>query len=213
MTSNIETSPSPVHLSADSPASNAAISRSDMHVIHASSSSLHSGNSADSRSLSSSIDIKRCLLHNKNRYRVEPNPSKRATAACWKIFGFPAMMSSQDGNQFELIPGFASCKSCFETYRYVDSSTANLNSHICPLKSPSNQSRIKAATHSPGSSFDSKLVAMKKKEMTNLCARWIADSMRPFSIVNDRGFKVIVEKCIDIGKLCDACHHRTLISF
>ena len=61
-------------------------------------------------------------------------------------------------------------------------------------------------------STDSKLIAMKKKEMINLCARWIADSMRTFSIVNDRGFRVIVGKCIDSGKFCDGSHHQTVIS-
>jgi Hermes transposase DNA-binding domain len=212
MTSSTNTSLSPIHLCGDSPASNAEASRSDLYVIYTSLSPTRSSKTVDSQSLSSSIEVKRSLQQNKIRYRVEPNQSKRATAACWKTFGFPAMMSSHDESQFEIIPGYASCKSCFETYRYVDSSTANLNSHICPRMSSANQSRIKRTTQSTGSSIDFKLVATKKKEMTSLCARWIADSMRPFSIVNDHGFKLIVDKCIDIGRI-NYVYHRLAVSF
>jgi hypothetical protein len=52
----------------------------------------------------------------------------------------------------------------------------------------------------PRSATASKLLTQKKKEMTNLCARWVADSMRPFSIVRDRGLKEIIEKAVEIGK-------------
>ncbi|CAF1548986.1 unnamed protein product [Adineta ricciae] len=59
------------------------------------------------------------LKNNKDDYKIVNNPSKRLTATCWKLFGFPARVI--DGDEFEIIPGFASCKQCFETFRHVGS--------------------------------------------------------------------------------------------
>ena len=46
-----------------------------------------------SSTILSSASIKRFLQFDKKHFRIESNPSKRATAACWKIFGFSAMSS------------------------------------------------------------------------------------------------------------------------
>jgi hypothetical protein len=78
-----------------------------------------------------STNIKRSLTFDKIHFRVENNPSKRATAACWKTFGLPAMSTKENPAKYEVLPGFASCKRCFDTYKYVDSSTGNLNNHRC----------------------------------------------------------------------------------
>ncbi|CAF1364029.1 unnamed protein product [Didymodactylos carnosus] len=45
-----------------------------------------------------------------------------------------------------------------------------------------------------------KQVSTKKEKMKYLCTRWVADSMRPFQIVSDRGFKELVQECINIGR-------------
>ena len=174
---------------------------SDMPVIHITSSSVRPAKSVESPSTYRSDSIKRLLTHEKTRYRVECNPSKRATALCWKVFGLPAVLSNENENKFEIITGFASCKTCFETYRYIDSSTANLNSHVCPRQLPSTQSKLFPQSRTPRSMMACKLLTQKKKEMTNLCARWAADSMRPFSIITDRGFREIIDKSIEIGKV------------
>ena len=105
-------------------------SQSDTSVFHILSSPARLIKSTESQPTYTSIYIKLLLTHENTQYRVESNQSKRATAPCWKIFGFPAVVLSEDENKVEVIPGFASCKNCFETYRYIDSSTTNLNSHI-----------------------------------------------------------------------------------
>ncbi|CAF4517732.1 unnamed protein product, partial [Didymodactylos carnosus] len=131
-------------------------------------------------------------------FKVVQNPSKRATAPCWQSFGFPAR--EENNQKFEVIRGYASCKNCFETYRYIDSSTANLNNHQCPRVLSSNQPTIKSHIQSPRSPAARKQVSTKKEKMKYLCARWVADSMRPFQIVSGRGFKQLVQECINIGR-------------
>lgn len=175
--------------------------QSNISIVHIPSSPVRSAKSTEPQSTYTSMSIKRLLTYEKKRYRVECNPSKRATAPCWKVFGFPVMISNEKENKFEIIPGFASCKTCFETYRYIDSSTANLNSHVCPRMLPSDQPTLAMKSQTPRSAMACKLLTQKKKEMTNLCARWVADSMRPFSIVDDRGLREIVDKSIEIGKI------------
>ncbi|CAF1533718.1 unnamed protein product [Adineta ricciae] len=174
--------------------------QSSIPTIHILSSPARPVKSTGSAPTYTSVSIKRLLTHEKTRYRVECNPSKRATAPCWKVFGFPAMLSNESENQFEIIPGFASCRSCFETYRYIDSSTANLNSHVCPRIVHPNQQTLTMKSQTPRSTAMCKLLAQRKKEMTNLCARWVADSMRPFSIVGDYGLKEIIDKSVEIGR-------------
>jgi hypothetical protein len=97
----------------------------------------------------SSASIKRSLLHDQHHYRVQYNSSTRASAQCWKVFGFPSRMNDENANEFIVIPGFASCKRCCETYKYIDSSTGNLNSHQCSRALPSDQHSLASFVQSP----------------------------------------------------------------
>lgn len=114
-------------------------------------------------------------------------------------------MGKANGNDdnYNIIPEYASYKSSFEIYSYVDSSTANFNSHVCPCVLASNQQQLKAVSQALMSPLNQKVLKVKKKEMTNMLARWIADSMRTFFIVNDDSFTAIIEKCMEIGKKYD----------
>jgi hypothetical protein len=145
-----------------------------------------------------SASLTRALLHDQQHYRVQPNSSTRATAQCWKAFGFPSKIKEDNPNEFTIISGFASCKTCFETYKYMDSSTGNLNSHQCSRSLPSDQQTLSSFVKSP-SRNNGKLIARKKEEIKKLCVRWIASSMRPFQIVSDPGLKQIVKASISFG--------------
>jgi hypothetical protein len=101
---------------------------------------------------------------------------------------------------FQIIPGFVSCKTCFETYKYIDSGTANLNAHICCRNLDPDQSAITSFVQSPRSTVTSKAMSKKKEELKRLCTKWISGSMRSFQIVNDPGFKELTQLCLDIGK-------------
>ena len=178
-----------------------------------SSISLSSISTASSESISNSSsnytsDSIKLLLKTNDNYKVIRNKSKRVSAACWTKMnmGFPAK-KLLDKDEFTPIPGFASCFTCFETYRYVDSSTTNINSHRCSSlslnqssldyhfgsKSPVNQSEQRTIPIK-------KAVSRRKEEMKKICARWIAHSMRSFQIVQDPGFKAVVDECLKIGK-------------
>jgi hypothetical protein len=146
-----------------------------------------------------SASIKRSLMHDKKHFRVEPNPSKRATAACWKVFGLPSMSTDDNPSKYEILHGFVSCKTCFDTYKYIDSSTGNLNGHRCSRDVSPDQSSIASFLQSPRSTVASKLISKRKEEVKQLCAKWIAGSMRPFQIVTDQGLKDLIQVCLDIG--------------
>ena len=138
MISNDGTSPSTPDSSICSSTSITDISHSDVSIIYSSSSPARGIKPTESHSTYTSVSIKRSLLHDQTHYRVVSNNSKCATASCWKIFGFPAVVPSQNENQFEIVHGYAARKNCFETHRFIGSSTANLNSHVCPRMLPSN---------------------------------------------------------------------------
>jgi hypothetical protein len=149
-----------------------------------------------------SASIKRFLRHDKNHYKIMSNPSKRATAACWNKFGLPAMrMNNDEEEKFSIIKGFASCKSCFDTYFYNDSSTTILNTHRCTMDQQQGRLTFESLPSPLRSTFGAKLLSKKKEDIKKLCANWVACSMRPFSIVTDPGFKRILQECLTIGKL------------
>ena len=149
-----------------------------------------------------SASIKRFLLHDKKHYKIMSNPNKRATAACWSKFGLPAMgMEGDDESKFNVIKGFASCKNCFETYFYNDSSTTNLNAHRCLMDQQQGRLTFKSSGSPLRNTFGAKLLSKKKEDMKKLCANWVASSLRPFSIVTDPGFKLILQECLTIGEL------------
>jgi hypothetical protein len=149
-----------------------------------------------------SAGIKRFLLHNKNNYKIMSNPDKRAIAACWNKFGLPAMrMNNDEEEKFSIIKGFASCKSCFETYFYNDSSTTILNGHRCLVDQQQGLLTFTSSASPLRNTFGAKLLSKKKEDMKKLCTNWVACSMRPFSIVMDPGFKLILQECLKIGEL------------
>ncbi|CAF3706922.1 unnamed protein product [Rotaria sordida] len=121
--------------------------------------------------------------------------------------GFPAK-KLYDKDEFIAIPGFASCFKCLETYRYIDSSTTHINSHKCPKLLSSNQTSLDQHFLSKSSPRQTdqrtvpvaKAIAKRKEEMKKVCARWIAHSMRSFQIVQDPGFKAVIDECLKIGR-------------
>jgi hypothetical protein len=50
-------------------------------------------------------------MHDKIHFRVENNPSKRATAACWKVFGLSTVSTDDDPSKYEILYCFVSFRS------------------------------------------------------------------------------------------------------
>lgn len=156
--------------------------------------------------------IQRLLKFNKTEYVVIENSNKKnkQSSTCWNLFGFPAKLDSNDTPI--KIDGFVSCMKCFVTYSYISNSTTFLNKHDC---NPSYQkpNSTSSSSSSRTSSTSQNLITMyghtrpKKvqlpeshsKEMKDLISRWICKDMRPFSVVDDIGFREIAQRCISIG--------------
>ncbi|CAM4844512.1 unnamed protein product [Rotaria magnacalcarata] len=158
---------------------------------------------SSSSSEHSTHTIRQLLIEDEEHFEVIPNNHKRTTAACWKTFDFPAKKYNETSEKV-VIPGFVSCKRCFYTYKYIDSSTTNLYSHGCCRNQSSDQTSITSFIQSPRSSCSSKISKKKKEELTKLCSRWVAGSMRPFQIVADPGFICIAQACINIGQVLES---------
>ena len=107
--------------------------------------------------------IKRSLLNDHINYQVIENENKQSTAQCWKVFGFPGVLNSSDNKKFDIIPGFVSYKTCFDTYKYIDSSTANLYAHRCYRNESANQISITSFIRSPRLGFSSPKSLPKKR--------------------------------------------------
>jgi hypothetical protein len=107
--------------------------------------------SSSSNTAFTTSTIKHLLINDHLHYQVINNCNKRSTARCWTAFGFPGIANSNDPKKFDIITGFVSCKTCFDTYKYIDSSTANLYAHRCYKKESPDQSSITSFLRSPRS--------------------------------------------------------------
>ncbi len=116
--------------------------------------------SSPSKIVYSTSIIKRSLKDDQIHFQVLSNNNKRSKAMCWKTFGFPAICSNENLKKFE------SCKTCFDTYKYIDSSTANLYNHRCCRNEPTDQTSITSFIRSPRSTFSSSKTVSKKKRGT-----------------------------------------------
>ncbi len=158
------------------------------------------------------------IIHRISRYSWKSNPENMCL---WKItklvmqnhlnFGIDLLyLQWRMKTTSVIIKNFATCRSCYKTYIYTHGSTKSLNSHKCS-KEPSSTSSspsfryfnyylftiyfayissIKSSLNSKTNQFSSE----KKKTLTSSLAKWICQSMRPISIVEDEGFLNIIQQ-------------------
>lgn len=133
-------------------------------------------------------------------------------------FSIPAQKITKQ--KTELFDKFVSCKLCLLTYSYT-SSTRNMKRHaeVCEGFNPkqkhlttskeSNMLELKyesTSSSTPSSITSSSLPVVRKtnpsshkRKMKNLLAQWVCSNAHPISIVQDSGFKEIVDEVIRIG--------------
>jgi hypothetical protein len=159
-----------------------------------------------------SSNIKIFLKEQPTKYVLVENQkvNHAKPSQCWNRFALPAVKDENDRSV--IIKNFATCRSCYTTYIYAHGSTKSLNSHKCS-KEPSSTSSspsfryfnyylftiyfvyissIKSSLNSKTNQFSSE----KKKTLTSSLAKWICQSMRPISIVEDEGFLNIIQQCL-----------------
>jgi hypothetical protein len=80
-------------------------------------------NSSNIKLLLKEQPMRYTLVDNNRMNHVKPSP-------CWNRFALPAI--KDENNRTIVIRNFATCKSCYATYKYSYGSTKSLNSHKCP---------------------------------------------------------------------------------
>ena len=65
-------------------------------------------------------------MNNDKTHHAKPSP-------CWIQFALPAVKDENDHSI--VIKNYATCRSCYTTYRYTYGSTKSLNAHKCPKES------------------------------------------------------------------------------
>jgi len=143
----------------------------------------------------------------------------------WDLFGEPSKMNEY--GVFTVIDGFVSCFDCSTTYvNKKDTGTNSLRNHVCFKKyilqkkeekqnntassqtnsstTLSSSSAVNSAT-SPLTKYGlvmktTKLTSHEKTKVKELIVNWLCQSMRPFSLVNDNGFRNVIQQVISLGK-------------
>ena len=159
--------------------------------------------------------IESLLIRHKDHFVIIDNESKKLTSSCWQLFGFPATVDSNGGPP-QRIEKFVSCRRCYKTYSFTSNSTRFLLDHVCSSSNATDGSNIHASSSSAASSCSpstsqqpitlfttprkSRLTEMIKNKIKHLEARWIGEDMRPFTIVDDPGFRRIAQELVSVGK-------------
>jgi hypothetical protein len=187
-------------------------------------SSIISSPIMSARSRSSSIDtsdivtytptrMEMLLKGQKDRFVIVDNTNRNLSSNCWQTFGFPAIIDPNGGDP-ERIDKLVSCRKCFKTYSFTSNSTRFLLGHSC-LSSNTTDSHVTTdlATTSPSllqrsiTDFATpkkrKVDDTTKRKIKELEARWVCQDMRPFSIVDDPGFRRLAQEMITIGMFCE----------
>jgi hypothetical protein len=147
------------------------------------------------------------LKFNKKNWIIVDVKNKKSD--CWKCFGIPALKNN-NGNT-EMFDKFVSCKYCLTTYSY-SSSTRNMIKHAeaCDGFNPkqvhfaksteSDSSQVvQVSTPSGSSSANNKKLESHRQRMKSLLVEWVCSNIRPLSIVEDTGFKKLIEEAVHIG--------------
>ena len=156
-----------------------------------------------------SEQIKNCLLNQTNKYQIIKNESS-ASALWWRAFGSPARFDAD--NILRKIPGFISCLKCMHTQAYGSSSgTKRFQQHAdkCFLLSSSTTPAESRAESSMVTQRTLEQVGFNKSvnihqkdiiKIKDLSAEWICGDLRPFSILDDPGFRNLAQECVRLGE-------------
>ncbi|CAF3890321.1 unnamed protein product [Rotaria sp. Silwood1] len=180
-------------------------STSSISFSEASSSNISSNSSSISTNSFDSKKIKRVLLNQPQKFKIIENESP-SHAEWWRSFGFPAQLN--ENNKLERINGYISCIKCMHTQVYnLLSGTKRFKQHADKCF-PSSVSSSTSISSSSSTQTTLNQMGFKKslqfsendvKIVKKLCAQWICGDIRPFSIVDDPGFRNVAQECIRLG--------------
>ncbi|CAF1434543.1 unnamed protein product [Rotaria sp. Silwood1] len=150
-------------------------------------------------------------MFEKFKYKIIENPCP-SKALWWRAFGFPARLN--EDNQWERIEGFISCTKCMKTHIYNKlSGTKHFKEHAdkCfPLSetseaaSSSSSSSTQVTLNQIGFTKSRKFNEKDIKKIKDLSVEWVCGGIRPFSILDDSGFRRLAQECVRLGANCGA---------
>jgi hypothetical protein len=155
--------------------------------------------------------VKFLLQSNKEKYTIIKNESSVSSVDWWKAFGYPSKLN--ENGEYYRIKGFISCFKCFNTFIYNSSSgTTRIKQHAAKCFGTSSNSSSSNVTDSIDSSTftqgtlsqhgfknNSKLSDKEIDNIKQLSAQWICHDLRPFSTLDDIGFRNLAQELIRIG--------------
>ncbi|CAF5094313.1 unnamed protein product [Rotaria sp. Silwood1] len=180
-------------------------STSSISFSEASSSNISSNSSSISTNSFDSKKIKRVLLNQPQKFKIIENESP-SHAEWWRSFGFPAQLN--ENNKLERINGYISCIKCMHTQVYnLLSGTKRFKQHadkcfpssVSSSTSTSSSSSTQTTLNQMGFKKSLQFSENDVKIVKKLCAQWICGDIRPFSIVDDPGFRNVAQECIRLG--------------
>ena len=124
---------------------------------------------------------------------------------CWQIFGFSAL--KKETNEYPYILGFVNSRKCFKRYNYKSTTgTRQLNSHPCvsvSLTQSKSSTTIPKQTTLDHLPKNLKQIKLDDKEINNfktLISTWICEDLRPFTVLEDCGLRIVSQELISLGK-------------
>jgi hypothetical protein len=152
--------------------------------------------------------IEMLMKQQSDQYVVVPN-NRGHSSKCWDLFGFPAMIESID-EQPKIIEKFVTCRKCFTTYSFISNSTRLLNIHICRTTPRPRSASLTTSLNSSstlhqtsltsyGTFTKTKIHDSQIKRIKDLQAHWVCRDIRPFTVVEDEGFRQLAQELIMIG--------------
>ncbi|CAF4793878.1 unnamed protein product [Rotaria sp. Silwood1] len=146
--------------------------------------------------------IKHLLCSNSNKYIVIENKLSKPCPSWWKIFGFPAILDKN--KQYRRIFGYEHEIKCIKSNSSSSSPSSSSSSSSISISSQViNQSDVLLSTQSTLAQHGfKKSIKLSEKDIENmkkLSAQWMCENIRPFSVIEDSGFRAISQELIRIG--------------
>ncbi|CAF4163573.1 unnamed protein product, partial [Rotaria sordida] len=162
----------------------------------ASSNSSSDSNSSSSNSNSFNFEkIKDFLIYEKSKYQIIENESPSA-AEWWRAFGYPAQcMNTQVYNNLSGTKRFKQhADKCFPLSN-TTITTSSSSSSFTSSSTPSTQTTLNQMDFTKQVKFTENDIT----KMKDLSVKWVCGDIRPFSILDDIGFRNLAQECVRLG--------------
>ncbi|CAF3886290.1 unnamed protein product [Rotaria sp. Silwood1] len=213
--SNLSSSNSSSSNLPSSSSSSSSSSLSNLPSSNLPSSSSSSSNLSSNSNSFNSEKIKHLLIYEKSKYQIMENESPSA-AEWWRAFGYPAQLD--ENKKLQRIIGFISCFRCMTTQVYnnlsgtkrfkqhadkcfplsnttITTSSSSSSISFTSSSTPSTQTRL----NQMGFTKQVKFTENDITKMKDLSVKWVCGDIRPFSILDDIGFRNLAQECVRLG--------------